>query len=109
VEIELADAVASVREELLDAVARRTEAELEFVVGSVELEFSVELRRDAKMKSGFKAWVVSGAAEGGLTHGRTQKVKVTMTPRAADGADLLVAGDRTRPEGPGDVSGRVGR
>ncbi|MEU5258136.1 trypco2 family protein [Amycolatopsis sp. NPDC021455] len=108
-EIELADAVASVREELLEAVAWRADAELEFVVGPIELEFSVELRRDAKMKSGFKAWVISGDAEGGMARGRTQKVKVTVTPRSAGGGDLLVAGDQARPAGPGDVSGRTGR
>jgi hypothetical protein len=108
-EIALADAVASVRDELLEAAARGVGAGVEFVVGPVELEFAVELRRDAKVKAGFRAWVVSGDAEGGMARGRTHKVKVTLTPRTRDGRDVLVAGDGARPAGPGDVSGRVGR
>ncbi|WP_336159983.1 trypco2 family protein [Amycolatopsis sp. VC5-11] len=108
-EIELADAVASVRDELLEAAGRGAGAGVVFVVGPVELEFAVELRRDAKVKAGFKAWVVSGDAEGGVARGRTHKVKVTLTPRASGGGDLLVAGEKDRQAGPGDVSGPVGR
>lgn len=97
------------RDELLGAAARGAGSELEFVVGPIELEFAVELRQDAKVKTGFKAWVVSADAEAGLARARTHKVKMTLTPRRPDGTDLLVAGDRDRPAGPGDVSGHQGR
>ncbi|MGW3959981.1 trypco2 family protein [Amycolatopsis sp. NPDC005003] len=108
-EIELADAVASVRDELLAAAARGADGEFEFVVGPIELEFAVELRREAKLKTGFKAWVISADAEGGLAKGRTHKVKLTITPRRPGGGDLLVAGDPARPAGPGEVSGQTER
>jgi hypothetical protein len=108
VDIELGDAVASVRQELLDAAARETAAGLEFVVGTIELEFSVDLRRDAKVKSGFKAWVVSADVDGGITLGRAHRVKVTLTPRIG-GEDMLIAGSMSRPEGPGRVPEIVGR
>lgn len=109
VEIELGNAVAALRDELIDAAARGSRGQVEFAVGPIELEFGVELRRDAKVKAGFKAWVVSADVECGAAHARTQKVKVTLTPRRADGGDLLVAGGRERPEGPGDVSANPGR
>ncbi|MGV9361272.1 trypco2 family protein [Amycolatopsis sp. NPDC003731] len=108
-DIELADAVASVRDELLEAAARGAGADVEFAVGPIELEFGVELRQDAKVKTGFKAWVVSGDFEAGIARGRIHKVKLTLTPRSSGGGDLLVAGDSERAAGPGDVSGTRGR
>lgn len=108
-EIELGDAVAAVREELLHAAARGIGQSVQFLVGPIELEFTVELRQDAKAKAGFKAWVISGDAEGGLSRGRTHRVSMTLTPVRPGGGDWLVAGDSVRPEGPGDVSDTIGR
>ncbi|AEM88594.1 trypco2 family protein [Streptomyces violaceusniger] len=106
-EIELADAVAAVRDELLEAAARGAGQDLAFKVGPVELEFAVELRADAKAKTGFKAWVISADAEAGVTRGRTHRVTLTLTPQRPDGSDLLVHGAPSRQQGPGDVSGRI--
>ncbi|MGW6839460.1 trypco2 family protein [Streptomyces sp. NPDC054958] len=103
-EIELADAVAAVRDELLEAAARGAGQDLEFKVGPVELEFAVELRADAKVKAGFKAWVVSGDVETGAARARTHRVKVMLTPQRPGGGDLLVHGNAARPQGAGDVS-----
>jgi hypothetical protein len=108
-EIELADAVAAVREELLHAAARGVGQPVEFLVGPIELEFTVELRQDATAKAGFKAWVVSGDAERGLSRGRTHRVSMTLTPLRPDGGKWLVAGDSARPDGPGHVSDTIGR
>ncbi|MGK3206582.1 trypco2 family protein [Amycolatopsis sp. MEPSY49] len=108
-EIELADAVASVRDELMTAAARGAGSDVEFVVGPIELEFAVEMRRDVKAKAGFKAWLVSADIEAGVARGRTHKVKLTLTPKKPGGGDLLVAGDQARPVGPGEVSGHVER
>jgi hypothetical protein len=104
-EIELADAVAAVRDELLNAAARASGVGVEFVVGPIELEFGVELKRDVKAKTGFKAWVVSGDLEGGIAQGRTHKVKVTLTPRKPDGSDWRVAGTGHHQ----DLDGHIGR
>lgn len=108
-EIELGNAVAAVREELLHAAARGIGQPMKFLVGPIELEFAVELRQDTKAKAGFKAWVVSGDAEGGLSRGRTHRVSMTLTPIRPDGGDVLVAGDPDRPDGPGDVKDTIGR
>lgn len=100
-DIELADAVAALRDELLAAAARAPVAaapsagapapEVEFAVGPIELEFTVELRRDAKTKAGFKAWVVSGEVAAGIAQARTHRVTVSLTPRRPGGGDLLVS------------------
>lgn len=105
-EIPLADAVAALRDELLEAVGRGASPDLSFKVGPVELEFTVELRKDVKAKGGFKAWVVSAGAEAGAARGHSQRVMVTLTPQGPNG-DLLVRGESGRGQGPGDVSGYV--
>lgn len=106
-EIELTKAVAVVRNELLEAAAAGAGEDLTFQVGPVELEFTVELRADAKVKAGFKAWVVSGDVEAGMARARTHRVKLTLTPQQAGGGDLLVHGRAGQEAGPGDVSGRI--
>ncbi|WP_433541783.1 trypco2 family protein [Streptosporangium sandarakinum] len=108
-EIELADAVEAVRDELLAAAVRGADSEIAFTVGPIELEFTVELKVDAKAKGGFKAWVVTADAETGVARGRTHKVKVTLTPRHRDGADLLIRGGSGPGDGPGEVTGHLGR
>ncbi|WP_019927173.1 trypco2 family protein [Nocardia sp. BMG111209] len=107
-DIELGDAVAAIRDELLAAVARGADENLRFVVGPVELSFEVELRADAKAKAGFKAWVVTGDVEAGGSRARKQKVTITLTPKNRGGGDVLVGSD-DHDRGPGDVFGHTGR
>ncbi|WP_235057958.1 trypco2 family protein [Yinghuangia soli] len=104
-DIELADAVAALRDELLDAAARATAArtaaagapDLEFAVGPIEMEFEVELRRDASAKAGFKAWVLSGETSAGIAQTRTHRISVSLTPRARGGGDLLISAEVAPP------------
>lgn len=98
-EIELADAVAALRDELIEAVGRGVGSSVGFVVGPIELEFGVELKADVKVKSGFKAWVVSADVEGGVSRGRTHRVKVTLTPQDENGQDLRVGANTVRRSG----------
>ncbi|WP_340686380.1 trypco2 family protein [Amycolatopsis coloradensis] len=107
--IELGDAVAALRDELLDAAHRATVTEVEFAVGPIELEFAVELRKDAKAKAGFKAWVVSADAEAGASHTTKHKVTVTLNPRKPGGDDMIVSNKAAREDGPGDTTGHIGR
>jgi hypothetical protein len=108
-EIELADAVAAVREELMSAAGRGSGQEIAFAVGPIEMEFTVELRADAKAKAGFKAWVMSADVEAGVARGRSHRVKVTLTPKGRDGGDLLIAAGTAEAAGPGELSGHLGR
>ncbi|MEU4831818.1 trypco2 family protein [Streptosporangium sp. NPDC023615] len=101
--------VEGLRNELLEAVVRGADSDITFTVGAIELEFAVELKADAKVKGGFKAWVVTGDVEAGLARGRTHKVKVTLTPKSPDGGDVLIKGEPGSGGRPGEVSGRLGR
>ncbi len=108
-EIPLVNAVAAVRDELLEAAAMGAGQDLVFAVGEVVLEFAVELRQDLTARAGFRAWVV--AADGELSKGRvaTHRVSVTLNPRSASGDEVEIAGDSGRARGPGDVSKYLGR
>ncbi|MBD0675156.1 trypco2 family protein [Streptomyces sp. CBMA156] len=107
-DVPLADAVAAVRDELLEAAARvGNDPGVVFTVGPVEMEFEVELRADAKAKAGFKLWAVGAETEAGVSRARTHRVSFTLTPRRPDGGDLLVSSTVPVPEGPGDSTGRI--
>ncbi|GAA2140992.1 hypothetical protein GCM10009760_24730 [Kitasatospora kazusensis] len=107
-DIPLVDAVAAVRDELIAAAAAGGDhPDVVFAVGPVEMEFEVELRADAKAKAGFKLWAVGAETEASVSRGRTHRVSFTLTPRSADGGDLLVSGATRRPAGPGDTAGRI--
>ncbi len=108
-EIELGDAVAALREELLEAMARGVGQDVLFAVGPIEMEFTVDLRADAKAKTGFKAWVLSGDVEAGVAQGRTQRVQITMTPKRPGGGDVMISSQRGEGQVPTQPSGHIGR
>jgi hypothetical protein len=76
----LAQAVEGIRAELSEAMAAGERELLRFDVGEVELEFTVEIRRDLQAKTGVRVWVVELGGSGGLSRGSTQRVKVTLNP-----------------------------
>jgi hypothetical protein len=107
VEITLVDAVAG----LLSEVVHATNAnQAEVSVGKVELNLAVELREDPSTSAGFRAWVVSPDGERSPEGSAgAQRVLIKLTPRAAGNGERLLPGDTRRPDGPGDVSGHIGR
>lgn len=103
-ELELVKAVQTIRDELLRAAASGSDSDVAFEVGPIQLEFSVELRRDVRARGGIRAFVVSAEADGGMSRARTHKVSLTLTPRATTTGDpLLIAA-----EGEGDPAGLTG-
>ncbi|MFJ7060146.1 trypco2 family protein [Streptomyces griseobrunneus] len=79
--IELADAVESIRNQLVEAAARATGRPLAFAVGDIQMEFTLELRKEAKAGGRVKAWVVEAGADASRATGRTHKVAFTLSPR----------------------------
>jgi hypothetical protein len=106
-DIPLVDAVAAVRDELLEAAARGVGQDVTFAVGPVEMEFEVEAREDARAKGGFRLWAVTAGGEAAASRGHRHRVTFTLTPRSAQGGDLLIRGSAGRASGPGDTTGRI--
>ncbi|MFD3517822.1 trypco2 family protein [Streptomyces sp. NPDC058657] len=99
--IELAEAVESVRSQLLAATARGAGQDIAFTVGDIQLEFTVELRKEFKGGTKVKAWVIEAGADAARSTGRTHKVSLTLKPKVrATGSDLDVA--NVRPADTGD-------
>lgn len=93
-DIELADAVAAVRDGLLTATADGSGSPLRFALGDIHMEFTVELRREARARGGVKAWIVDAGAEAARTAARTHKVAFTLKPLdAATGTGWRIAAD----------------
>jgi hypothetical protein len=76
--IELADAVQAVRDELLTAAARSSGQDVTFEVGDIELEFTVELRKEVRTGLKVKAWIAEAGVDGGGGSTRTHRVAVTL-------------------------------
>ncbi|MGW2178578.1 trypco2 family protein [Streptomyces sp. NPDC001732] len=92
--IELADAVESIRNQLVDAAGRATGRPLAFEVGDIQMEFTLELRKEIKGGSKVKAWVVEAGADASRATGRTHKVAFTLKPRdAATGGAWQIGND----------------
>ncbi|MFF2326817.1 MULTISPECIES: trypco2 family protein [unclassified Streptomyces] len=81
--IELADAVESIRNQLIEAAGRATGRPVAFEVGDIQMEFVLELRKEIKGGTKVKAWVVDAGADVSRTTGRTHKVAFTLKPRDA--------------------------
>jgi hypothetical protein len=109
VEIELADAVSAIRDELLEGVQRAAGKTLAFAVGPIEMEFTVELRKDVRAKTGVKAWLLTADAEAGRSRSSVQKVKLVLTPKRPDGRDLLIADNPDRSISEESAEPRIGR
>lgn len=85
----LAEAIQGIRSDLQEAMAAGVDEPLCFDVGPVELEFTVNVQRDAGAKAGVKIWVVEIGGSGGMSRDMVQRIKVTLNP--VDAATGVVA------------------
>ena len=78
--IGLVETIDALRTELAEAVAQGTDAEFQFPVAGIQLEFNVTVTRDTKAEGGVKLWVVSVGAGGSAGNATTHKVVVNLEP-----------------------------
>lgn len=90
----LADAVKGIRAELDAAMAEGVGHNVQFEVGPVELEFAVDIQKDAKADFGVRIWVVSLGASGGAGQGSTNRIRVVLNPKDERGKQLKISSDR---------------
>lgn len=97
--IGLPEAIRGLRAQLSEAMKEGSGEEVRFKVGPVELEFAVEVSREAGASGGVKFWVVSLEAKGTGTRTTTHRVKLALVPMTTEGKDLEVGGRLTgRPD-----------
>ncbi len=89
--IGLAETIDALHAELAAAVKRGQGQEIQFPIGSVELEFQVGVTWDAEAKGGVKFWVLELGASGGYANESVQKVTLNLeAPVDAEGQPVKV-------------------
>ncbi len=90
--IGLVDMIDALRSELAAAVKKSQGHEIQFPVGSVQLEFQVGVTWDAEAKGGVKFWVLELGASGSYANESVQKVTLNLeAPVDAEGNTVKVA------------------
>ncbi|GAA5197373.1 hypothetical protein GCM10023322_68480 [Rugosimonospora acidiphila] len=95
--VELAEAIAVLRDQLGAAREAGEGASPRFAVGPVEVEFTIEARRNVDGKVGVQFGVFTAGGQGGGSSAATHRVKLTLTPHSDDGGDFEVHGSITSP------------
>lgn len=88
VKVPLVDAVRALRREIVEASRVAKDEEVQFKLGPIELEFAVEMSREAVGEAGLKFWVVSLGGQAKMGSATTHTVKLVLTPA---GGDILIA------------------
>lgn len=104
--VELAELIATLRAELTEAMAAGKDADLKFEVGPVELELTVAVEKSGGASGKVRFWVLEMGADGKLGSTTTQRIKLTLDPRHADGArpdlpqgvKVVISGDEVADE-----------
>jgi len=93
----LADAVKGIRAELNAAMAEGVGKDVQFDVGPVELEFAVDVQKDAKADFGVRIHVISLGVRGGVSQDSTNRIKVVLNPKDKHAQNLKISSDRDSP------------
>lgn len=76
--IGLVETIEALRSELAVAVEKAQGQEIQFPIGSVQLEFQVGVTWDAESKGGVKFWVLELGASGKYANESVQKVTLNL-------------------------------
>jgi hypothetical protein len=89
--IGLVETIDALRSELAAAVEKAQGQEIQFPIGSVQLEFQVGVTRDTEAKAGVRFWVLELGASGSYANESVQKVTLNLeAPVDAEGRAVKV-------------------
>lgn len=89
----LAESITAVRAELQQAMAEGDGKDIQFAAGPVELEFSVDVRRDGEARAKVMVLPWSAEAKAGYAAGTVNRLKVTLQPINKQGRDAKISAD----------------
>jgi hypothetical protein len=87
VQVPLAEAVRALRREIVVASRAGRDEEVRFRLGPIELEFALEVSREAGGEGALKFWVVSLGGQAKRGSATTHTVRLVLSPA---GGDVLV-------------------
>jgi len=89
--IGLVETIDALRSELAVAVKKAQGQEIQFPIGSVQLEFQVGVTWDSEAKGGVKFWVLELGASGSYANESVQKVTINFeAPLDTEGRTVKV-------------------
>lgn len=87
----LAEAIGAIRAELQQAARDGARQEIQFRTGPVEVEFSVDVKKDGEARAKVLVLPFGAEAKAARSKGTTSRVKITLQPVDAEGADRRIA------------------
>jgi hypothetical protein len=87
------------RAEIGRAMEEGRDEALRFELGTIEVELELAVTREADTNVGVKFWVLDAGASGKLGSERTQKLKLSLTPRFRDGSVVQISKPAARRRG----------
>ncbi|MCX4972660.1 trypco2 family protein [Streptomyces sp. NBC_00620] len=87
----LAEAIGAIRAELQQAARDGAGQEIQFRTGPVEVEFSVDVKKDGEARAKVLVLPFGAEAKASRSKGTMSRVKITLQPVDAEGADLRIS------------------
>ncbi|MFF5014557.1 trypco2 family protein [Streptomyces sp. NPDC001165] len=88
----LAEAIGAIRRELQQAEAEGRGQDVRFRTGTVEVEFTVDVKTDGEARAKVRVMPFGAEAKAARSKGATNRVKITLQPVDEDGNDLRIKG-----------------
>ncbi|GAB7109722.1 hypothetical protein JCM4814A_80370 [Streptomyces phaeofaciens JCM 4814] len=94
----LSEAISAVRAELEQAMTDGQGHAIQFRTGPVEMEFAVDIKKDAQAgaKVSVLPWSASAEAKAGYAAGSTSRLKITLQPVDEHGQDQKIGARSTQ-------------
>lgn len=96
--IELADAIQALRDELVRAQRSKDSNDILFQIKDIELEMQFQVSRSAGADGGIKFWLISLGAKGEQGSTATHTVKLKLQALTPEGGDVSIHDLTARPE-----------
>ncbi len=93
---ELGETVSAIRAQLQQALEEGSDKSLKFRTGPVELEFSIEVRKEGEAKARILVLPWSAEARAAASASRLHRIKLTLQPIEGTGADARIFGTAAR-------------
>lgn len=91
-DLDLAETVEALREELARAAAAAGDADIRFPVTEIKLEFHITIQKEAGVSPKVRFWVVEVGASGSLSREEIHTVTVTLgAPVDQDGVPVKIS------------------
>jgi translation elongation factor EF-1beta len=95
--VKLADAVDELRSQLAEAQEAAYGEDISFGLENIEVEFTLELRKEGGVEGKLQFGVVTIGGSGSLSSAQTHKVKFVLHPMNSVGQDIKIKGKLTEP------------